>query len=122
MTDLHGQKLDCAWHQHWNHLHASMCQALADPKRILILYEIHRQPRHVTALAESLGLPQSTVSRHLRVLRQRELVRGERHGPSMIYRLTDARIIEVLEIMQEIMFAAAARQSALRPGPGDGND
>ena len=33
-----------------NQLHASICQALADPKRILILYELHEGPKTVTEL------------------------------------------------------------------------
>ena len=45
-----------------NLLHANICQALGDPKRIQILYALHNQPRHVTALAEELGMPQPTAS------------------------------------------------------------
>lgn len=96
-----------------NLLHANICQALADPKRILILYALDEQPRHVTALAEDLEMPQPTVSRHLRVLREQSLVFTERDGPAVIYRLADRRIIEVLNTMQQVMFDALARQSGL---------
>ena len=57
-----------------NLLHANLCQALADPTRILILYALAESPRHVTGLAELLDVPQPTVSRHLKVLRERRLV------------------------------------------------
>lgn len=63
-----------------NLLHANICQALGDPKRILILYALNDSPRHVTGLAEDPNMPQPTVSRHLRVLRQRALVTTERTG------------------------------------------
>ena len=94
-----------------NLLHANICQALGDPKRILILYALHKQARHVTALADDLGLPQPTVSRHLRVLRQRALVSKERVGTAVVYRLTDARMIDVLNEMRQVMRDALARQS-----------
>jgi ArsR family transcriptional regulator len=96
-----------------NMQHARICQALADPKRILMLYALSEQPRHVTALADYLGLPQPTVSRHLRVLREQSLVLTQRDGPTVIYRLADRRIIGVLDTMQQVMLDALERRSEL---------
>ena len=95
-----------------NLLHANICQALGDPKRILILYAINEHPRHVTALAESLGFPQPTVSRHLRILRQRALVRKERNGPAVVYHLADERIIEILDSMRLLLRDSMRRQAS----------
>jgi len=94
-------------------LHANICRALADPKRIQILYVLGEKPRHVTALAEELEMPQPTVSRHLRILRQQSLVLTERDGPSVIYRLADQRIIVLLNTMQQVMTDALARNNDL---------
>lgn len=94
-------------------LHANICQALGDPKRILILYALDDEPRNVTALAEQLGFPQPTVSRHLRVLRQRSLVQTERSGPAVIYRLSDKRIIAILENMRQVLRDCMVRQNNL---------
>jgi ArsR family transcriptional regulator len=99
-------------------LHANICQALADPKRILILYVLGEHPRHVTGLAELLDLPQPTISRHLRVLRQQSLVTAERDGATVVYRLSDRRIIEVLDTMRHILFDALERQSELFEASG----
>jgi len=96
-----------------NLLHANICQALGDPKRILILYAIYDRPRHVSALAQDLGLPQPTVSRHLRVLRQRALVNSERIGPAVVYHLADTRIVEILDNMRLVLRDALARQSSI---------
>ena len=92
-------------------LHANICQALGDPKRILILYALYEQPRHVTALADDLGMPQPTVSRHLRVLRQRNLVSTERNGTAVVYTIKDDRIITVLDTMRGILRDSLAQQS-----------
>lgn len=94
-----------------NLLHANICQALGDPKRIFILYALQEQPRHVTALAEALDMPQPTVSRHLHVLRQRRLVSTERHGAAVVYTLTDERIIDVLDVMRSILRDSLTQQS-----------
>lgn len=96
-------------------LHASACRALADPKRIRILYELDEQPRHVTALAEDLGLPQPTVSRHLKVLRQQALVSKQRDGQAVVYRLADRRIITVLDVIQQVMIDAQDRRGDVQP-------
>lgn len=96
-----------------NLLHANICQALGDPKRIQILYALHEQPRHVTALATHLNIPQPTVSRHLRVLRQRALVTKQRNGAAVVYDLADARMIDVLETMRQVLRDSLARQANL---------
>ena len=94
-----------------NLMHANICQAFTDPKRIMIMYALHEQPRHVTDLANFLDLPQPTVSRHLRVLRQRSLVIAERKGAAVYYRVADERMIQVVDIMRQVMRGALERQS-----------
>lgn len=96
-----------------NLLHANICQALGDPKRILILYALHEQPRHVTALANDLNIPQPTVSRHLRVLRERRLVQTERQGTAVIYEIADERMIEVLNTMRLVLREVLEQQSGV---------
>jgi ArsR family transcriptional regulator len=95
-----------------NLLHSNVCAALSDPKRILILYALYEQPLNVSTLADFLDFPQPTVSRHLRVLRQRALVLTERDGPSVIYRLADDRIISVLNTMRAILHDSVGRQAS----------
>lgn len=96
-----------------NRLHANICQAVADPKRILILYALHERPRNVSTLAHDLEIPQPTISRHLRILRQQSLVSTERDGPSVIYELADERIIDVLDTMRQVMFDTLEHRSDL---------
>lgn len=92
-------------------LHAHVCRALGDPTRLHILYALHNEPKRVTALAEELDSPQSSVSRHLAILRQRSLVQTERNGTEIIYRLADERIVQVLDMMRMILRDALERQS-----------
>ncbi len=84
-------------------LHEQICQAVGDVKRIQILYALHDQPRHVSALADLLEMSQPTVSRHLAVLRERALVVAERNGAAVVYRLADSRLIDVLNLMRQLL-------------------
>ncbi len=84
-------------------LHAELCSGIADPNRIAILYALAERPSNVTSLTESLRLPQSTVSRHLRILRSSGLVSYQRQGREVMYELRDRRVIQALELMRELL-------------------
>ena len=94
-------------------LHSQCCQAIADPKRICIVYALHAQERNVTELAEHLELPQSTVSRHLKELLNRGMVHSRRDGPAVIYSLSDTRVIEALELMRQVLVDNLRRRAQL---------
>ena len=96
-----------------NLLHAQMCQGLADPTRILILYLLAESPRHVTELAEMSGASQPTVSRHLKVLRDRGLVTATREGNTIRYTLRDPRVIQALDLLRAVMADVLSQQAGL---------
>ena len=86
-------------------LHSRVCYALADPTRIMILYILAEGPKCVSELVEGLDLPQSTISRHLRVLRERGLANTERKGTAVYYALADRRVIEALDRLRSVLAA-----------------
>ncbi len=96
-----------------NQLHANICSGLADPNRILILYKLAEHPSNVTELAKALESPQPTVSRHLKVLRERSMVKAERDGQAVIYSLVDERIIEALDLLRAMLADSLENQVAL---------
>ncbi|MBT3240338.1 MAG: winged helix-turn-helix transcriptional regulator [Chloroflexi bacterium] len=96
-----------------NQLHANICNGLADPNRILILYALAEKPTNVSNLANNLGIPQPTISRHLKVLRERHMVTAERDGKAVIYQLADRRIIEALDLMRNVMSDSLENQANL---------
>jgi ArsR family transcriptional regulator len=96
-----------------NLLHAHVCQALADPKRILILYALAESPKYVSELADKLDIPQPTISRHLKVLRERSLVTTEREGAAVYYSLTDARVIEALDLLRAVLSDTLTQRAQL---------
>jgi ArsR family transcriptional regulator len=68
-------------------------------------------------LAADLDMPQPTVSRHLQVLRDRHLVMAERDGATVGYRLSEPRVIAVLDTMRQILRDSLARQSGYLATP-----
>ncbi len=104
--------------QEVNLLHADICQALADPKRILIIYALHDGPKYVHEIAEHLSAPQPTVSRHLKVLRDHSLVVAERDGSQVLYSLSDERVITALDTMRQVLVDTLTRRALLVDGLG----
>lgn len=86
-----------------NQLHAEICAGLADPNRIMILYTLSQSPRNVTELCNELDMPQPLVSRHLKVLRERGMVKTERRGTVIVYRLADKRLVQALDLLRAAM-------------------
>lgn len=68
----------------------NLFRALADDVRQRIVHALLGAELSVAELVEILGLPQSTVSRHLKPLREAELVETRRDGTSIYYRRGDA--------------------------------
>ena len=97
-------------------LEASLCFALADPARILMLYALDERPRNVTELSSLLALSQPTTSRHLKVLRERGLVASDRQGVNIIYRLVDHRLIEALNLLRSVLHDQIVHQITLLEG------
>jgi ArsR family transcriptional regulator len=84
-------------------LHADLCSALAEPKRILILYALSEGSNNVSDLASQIGISQPAASRHLKILRERGLVQPVRQGASVVYHLTDLRLIEALDLLRAVL-------------------
>jgi len=64
-------------------------KALSDPNRVSILKILARRRLCVCELTALLGLAQSTVSKHLRILEEAGLVVYEKEGPWINYCLAD---------------------------------
>jgi ArsR family transcriptional regulator len=60
-----------------------------------------------------LNVSQPTVSRHLKVLRDRSLVTATREGNTVNYALRDRRIIQALDLLRAVMTDALAERAEL---------
>jgi ArsR family transcriptional regulator, lead/cadmium/zinc/bismuth-responsive transcriptional repressor len=66
---------------------AKMFSGLADETRLQIVKLLAKSEATVEELVAQLDAAQSTVSHHLRVLREANLIRGERRGRNIYYAL-----------------------------------
>lgn len=72
---------------------ADVFNAVGDSSRRRILDRLARGPATVGELVEALALPQPVVSKHLRVLRDVDVVRTRTAGRHHVYRVHPAGLI-----------------------------
>jgi len=87
---------------------AEFFKALGHPLRIQILELLRDGPLSVTQIQEATGAPGSSVSQQLAVLRGRNIVATERHGTTIIYRVPDPELFELLDVARRIFNAHLA--------------
>ena len=84
-------------------LHARLCKAIADPKRLLLITELRGGPMSVNELALALEISQSNASQHLAVLRDRGIVSSERDGLNVVYSLRSKKVLRAIDLLREFM-------------------
>jgi DNA-binding transcriptional ArsR family regulator len=84
---------------------AEFFKALAHPLRIRILELLRAGPMSVTQIQEATGAPGSSVSQQLAVLRGRNILATERRGTTIIYRVPDPALFELLDVARQIFDA-----------------
>ncbi len=85
---------------------AAFLKALSHEGRLRILFILSEGERSVSELERRLGSRQAAVSQQLARLRLDGLVASRRMGKTIIYRLNDPRVGEMLRVMSGI-FAKA---------------
>ncbi|MFN9772081.1 MAG: ArsR/SmtB family transcription factor [Burkholderiales bacterium] len=78
---------------------AAYFQALAEPTRLLILNLLRDGERNVGEIAQLTGFTPANVSRHLSLLAERGMVARESRGTSVWYRIADASIFELCDLV-----------------------
>lgn len=80
---------------------AETFRLLGDPTRLKILMFCLDGPKAVGAIADSLGISQTLVSHHLRLLRGARLVTSERHAKYVFYALADSHVSDMIRDMAQ---------------------
>ena len=84
-------------------------KAVADENRVRILWAVRRQELCVCQVVELLGLAQSTVSKHLSLLHQAQLVESRKEGRWIYYRAAGAGSCPVARSIAEVVCRAYGR-------------
>ena len=75
-------------------------KALAHPARLKMVVGLLKDECNVAQIQKVLGLPQSTISQHLRILKNADIIKGRREGTKTCYRVIDVRVRKIVEIIK----------------------
>ncbi len=90
-------------HSNDTELFAAMCKALGHPARVMIINYLKKIDRCLCGdIVELLPLAQSTVSQHLKCLKDAGLIKGEVEGPKTCYCL-DKKMLEKFTLMVDAL-------------------
>lgn len=70
--------------------------AVSESNRMKILLLLARRTMCVCELEAALGMPQPTISHHLGVLEQAELLKRSKNGRWVFYEVTDSPLVSLL--------------------------
>ena len=92
---------------------ARVLRALANETRLMIIDRLAEGECCVCELVDMVGCDQSTVSKHLALLRQTGVVEGERRGNHIYYRLLTPCVLSVLACAARVREDRNARESGV---------
>jgi len=75
-------------------------KALAHPARLKMVAGLLKDECNVAQIQKVLGLPQSTISQHLRILKNADIIKGRKEGTKICYRVIDMRVKKIVEIIK----------------------
>jgi len=75
---------------------AQIFQVLSDETRLRIIESLEKRELCVADIEKQAGVSQSAVSHQLRTLRQLDLVRKQRRGRRIYYRIADGHVLSII--------------------------
>lgn len=102
--------------------YALVARALSAPARLTLLEQLAQGERGVEALADKTDLTIANCSQHLQQLRRAALVTSRRDGKAVIYRLTDAKTLALMDLLRIVAERNLAQVERILLGLLSGDD
>ena len=81
-----------------------MLRAIAHPLRLAVIELLHTEGEmSVTEIFTELDIRQAVASHHLRIMKNKKLVKVERKGQNSIYSLADSEVYKILPILKKVL-------------------
>ena len=88
-------------------IQSKIIKAMAHPTRLFIICELSRHKKCVWELTEMIGADISTVSRHLSVLKNVGIVKDEKVGANIYYKLHCPCVLNFLSCIEPVIVTQA---------------
>ncbi|MDA3837919.1 MAG: metalloregulator ArsR/SmtB family transcription factor [Candidatus Delongbacteria bacterium] len=80
---------------------SNILKPLSHPHRLEMIIGLFHNGCTVTQCQERMGLPQSTISQHLRVLKDAGILKGRRKGTEVCYEVIDPFALQIIDLVEK---------------------
>jgi DNA-binding transcriptional ArsR family regulator len=81
---------------------ADVWKALADPTRRKILELLKKKDMNAGEIAEEFNMTKPSISNHLNILKQADLVDAEKQGQNVIYSLKTSVLEDIMNVISNL--------------------
>jgi DNA-binding transcriptional ArsR family regulator len=82
-------------------IHAGFCSAFSHERRLQILWALEHNEYSVGELAKRIGIAPTSVSQHLRIMKEKGALLERKEGKQVFYRIANSKIIEGYKLIRE---------------------
>ena len=93
--------------------HAEMCKVFSNATRLMILNVLREAEMPVAAIAEKLWVAPGTVSPHLLMMKQRQVLLSRKVGNQVFYRLANPKMLQAFDLIREILYEQMTQQGLI---------
>ena len=79
---------------------SELLKAIAHPARMEMLVRLKVDGCNVSEIQKNLGLPQSTISQHLRILKNAGVLSSRRDGTRVCYTVEKKEVLEIIKMLR----------------------
>ncbi|MFC1809709.1 ArsR/SmtB family transcription factor [Candidatus Omnitrophota bacterium] len=80
---------------------SDLLKALGHPIRLQMVEALMMDECNVNEIVERLNLPQSTISQHLGILKNRGIISPRKEGVRTCYKVIDERVKDIIAILKK---------------------
>ncbi|MEK6584582.1 MAG: metalloregulator ArsR/SmtB family transcription factor [Nitrospirota bacterium] len=84
-------------------MHASICQIMANAKRLEIISILGNRELIVGDIAEKMEIRMSNLSQHLSIMKAKGILKSRRDGVNIHYRIANPKVVQACKLMREVM-------------------
>ena len=84
-------------------MHASICQIMANAKRLEIISLLGNTELTVSDLADKMEIRMANLSQHLSIMKAKGILKSRREGVSIYYRITNPKVVQACKLMRDVM-------------------
>jgi ArsR family transcriptional regulator len=81
---------------------SAIIKALSHPARLEIIDRLEKNGCNVSKIQKNIGLPQSTISQHLKILRNAGIIKSRREGTKVCYEIEIKEVRSIIRMLENI--------------------